>query len=753
MGCTQSKIENEEAVARCKERKHFMKQAVSARNAFAAAHTSYATYLKNTGAALSDFIHGEVQNPQPASGSADLPSNAPITAPIPPFEIPLPPPPLPNFPPSPLQRAATMPEIMMTKPEASPVGTIIEEEEEANEMEKEGSLNGGLKRRGSSRRRSGSGHGRIGTKEMMEEADRPPMPPPSAKPEPQVETHHHTMIDQPPQNSPWEYFFFPSMENVPGTSLRGEDEDGLSKEDNEKTTFDEKPNRLEEDVEQSIGNEKDEMPEPEAEPERKPEKVVEPPQPPVALAAPVGKGLNKGKQGQGSMEGKRIVNFNLVHIFTELDDDFLKASESAHEVSKMLEATRLHYHSNFADNRGHIDHSARVMKVITWNRSFKGMPPNILDDGPDDFDYDENETHATILDKLLAWEKKLYDEVKAGELMKFDYQRKVASLNKLKKRGINTEALEKAKASVSHLHTRYIVDMQSLDSTVSEINSLRDDQLYPRLVNLVDGMASMWKTMHDRHEKQSKIVMLLKALDSESPSETSEQHHDRTYQLLAVAKGWCSQFEKLVTHQKGYIKALNNWLKLNLIPIESNLKEKVSSPPRVRNPPIQRLIYAWQDHLERLPEEIARTAISNFADMVESIFELQREEMVLKRKCEESRKELARKTKQYEDWYHKYLQRKIPDEPDPDRRESANAIDEIVVEKQFLVEQVNKRLEDEEDAYARCCIQVRQKSLGSLKNRLPELFRAMSDFALECSRMYSDLRSTSQNLNSGQTLS
>jgi hypothetical protein len=70
--------------------------------------------------------------------------------------------------------------------------------------------------------------------------------------------------------------------------------------------------------------------------------------------------------------------------------------------------------------------------------------------------------------------------------MKFDYQRKVASLNRLKKRGNNSEALEKAKAAVSQLHTRYIVDMQSLDSTVSEINRLRDEQLYPRLVKLVE---------------------------------------------------------------------------------------------------------------------------------------------------------------------------------------------------------------------------------------------------------------------------
>ena len=59
---------------------------------------------------------------------------------------------------------------------------------------------------------------------------------------------------------------------------------------------------------------------------------------------------------------------------------------------------------------GHIDHSARVMRVITWNRSFRGLQN--VDDGKDDFDKEENETHASVLDKLLAWEKKLYDEVK-----------------------------------------------------------------------------------------------------------------------------------------------------------------------------------------------------------------------------------------------------------------------------------------------------------------------------------------------------
>lgn len=58
------------------------------------------------------------------------------------------------------------------------------------------------------------------------------------------------------------------------------------------------------------------------------------------------------------------------------------------------------------------------MRVITWNRSFKGIP-NFDDGGKDEFDSEEHETHATVLDKLLAWEKKLYDEVKV--LLKLDH--------------------------------------------------------------------------------------------------------------------------------------------------------------------------------------------------------------------------------------------------------------------------------------------------------------------------------------------
>ncbi|XP_050384503.1 protein ROLLING AND ERECT LEAF 2-like [Argentina anserina] len=725
MGCTQSKIDNEEAVSRCKERKLIMKDAVSARNAFAAAHSSYAVYLKNTGAALNDYAAGEVAQHPPQLVQPNL-SSVPAAATFDSF-VP-PPPPLPDFPSQPLQRAASMPEIKPDPKAGFKPKTIIEEEDEDDEIDGGGGLRVRTRSKSQSQRQGQGNRGAVETEDEEEDEFPDGQPPPSPTPPPPQSVESRTVPPMPPhQETPYDYFFTVDM---PATSLDVPPEPsyGSREEMIQKKVFNERPaKKVERELEPEVVVEV-----------KRSSKVVEeevvavpaPPPPPVVV---VERAVKKPVKPKGSV--------NLLQVFTEIDDHFLKASESAQDVSKMLEATRLHYHSNFADNRGHIDHSARVMRVITWNRSFKGIP-NFDDGGKDEFDTEELETHATVLDKLLAWEKKLYDEVKAGELMKFEYQKKVASLTKLKKKqGSNSEAFEKAKAAVSHLHTRYIVDMQSMDSTVSEINSLRDDQLYPKLVQLVAGMATMWEVMRYHHKSQSEIVIALRSFDiSQCPKYTTDNHHLNTVQLWHVAQGWHMQFVELVSKQKEYVKALRNWLKLNLIPIESNLKEKVSSPPRIQNPAIQGLILEWNDRLEKLPDDAARTAINNFAGIIHTIVLKQEEEINMKEKCEGSRKELDRKKRNFEDWYHKYMNKNIPDEVDPERPE-INVRSEVIAEKQFAVETVKKRLEEEEETYAGLCLQVREKSITSLNTALPELFRALADFAIICSDMYKSLNS------------
>lgn len=259
----------------------------------------------------------------------------------------------------------------------------------------------------------------------------------------------------------------------------------------------------------------------------------------------------------------------------------------------------------------------------------------------------------------------------------------------------------------------------------------------------------MWENMCIHHDSQLKIVTDLefKSLDiSQSPKETTKHHYDRTVQLWNVVQEWHSQIEKLVTQQKQYIQALNSWLKLNLIPIESNLKEKISSPPKAQNPPIQSLLHAWHDYLDKLPDELAKTAISSFAAVIKTIIIQQEEEMKLKERCEETRKEYLRKNQAFEEWYQKHLLRRGPEEAE--RGEEVNT-NNPVSEKQFVVESLKKRLEEETESHQKLCVQVREKSLQSLKTRLPELFRALSDYAHACADAYERLKSITQSRGGG----
>ncbi|KAK3135671.1 hypothetical protein QOZ80_5BG0421970 [Eleusine coracana subsp. coracana] len=768
MGCAQSRIENEEAVARCKERRQWMKAAVAARNAFAAAHSAYAFSLRDTGAALSEFAHGEGVPPQTPPGEAEeaAPGDAaapggtgagaagaggagasgagaePIMPPPPPLDsLPPPPPPLPEFSPSPakIHRSISMPMPPSTAARGPSVlhsDSIREEDGEDVEREEEEEDYGQLE----DRRRRLRHQPPVQTPVSPPPPETPvtPQPPPPPPPEPK------SGIDT------WDYFF--SMDE--GMASIGPDDDEIIPEQEGEKYVPPSPPRPPPSppppAPVPLSEEFDEEP---RTPEMVPPTSTLPPKPPKhSSKKKKGKGKIKaahhqhsesvppitlvggGKTGKVAPEMPRV---DLLRVLAEIDERFLKASQSAGEVSKVLEANRMHYHSNFVDNRGHVDHSARVMKIITWNKSFKGMQNG--DDGKDDSENDEWETLATVVDKILAWEKKLYDEVKAGELMKLEYQRKVALLNRQKKHNASIEVLEKTKAAVTHLHTRYIVDMQSMDSTVSEIQHLRDNQLYPKLLDLADRMAKMWEDMHMHHANQLKIVLNLKAVDiSDSHIETSAHHHSHTRQLREIVEKWNTNFSDLMNHQKEYINALYSWLKLNLVPIESSLKEKVASPPRMQQPRIKAFLQAWNEHLTKLPDDLAKTAIVSFRAVLDTILSVQDEELKQKEICEHTHREYMRKARAFEDWYHKNSQRgKF--EVDQESGEGTGHKD-AVAERKFAVESLKSKLDDEIEAHNRLSKQVREKSLSILKAHLPELFRALTDFSNVSFDMYSKLR-------------
>uniref|UniRef100_I1NND5 DUF632 domain-containing protein n=1 Tax=Oryza glaberrima TaxID=4538 RepID=I1NND5_ORYGL len=784
MGCGQSKIDQEEAVCRCRDRRKLMADAVQARNAFAAAHSAYTVLLKSTGGALSDFAQGETPDLVASHAHLAAPTQAAasVSAPPPPSTAAVliapspPPPPFLDFSHATLQRSSSTPNIPMPDPKAATktrlaAGASIREEDEV-EDDADGHIRTESEDDDDDDEDDDSDddhhehddvlveemvHGQPQKRVMMGSVGSSPVtPPPPPRPNPSPPATRTTPpppMPEPQMATTWDYFFGPTT-TPPPTLEQPPEESWMDKR--EESVPEMKAPIMKPAVDGSAAPmhvAEEQPPQTALEKEKAIEQLAAnlPPskplirKPPKAAPGPPAEVRYQHASSMGAVETRKGKTMSgtasLLQIVAQLDDSFLKASESAHDVSKKLEATRMHYHSNHADSRGHIDHSTKIMHVITWNRSFKNLPNQ--DDFGGNFEIDERfETHATVLDRMLAWEKKLYDEVKAGELMKIDYQKKVALLHKQKKRGVKLETLEKTKAAVSHLHTRHIVDMQSMDSTVSEINRLRDKQLYPKLVDLVDGMANMWSSMHHHHKWQLVIISGIRNFEAPPvPRETTDQHYKQTCDLRDIVREWHMQFEKLMDHQKGYIRALNAWLKLNLIPIESNLKEKVSSPPRLVEPPIKDLLYAWHDQLERLPIELAKTAIKSFAEVISNIVLLQEEEVNLRRRCEETRRDLNRKKAQFEEWHQRYMERKASQGEDANNSEVAEAVNsDPVADRKTAIEEVEIRLREEMGHHNRIARQVREKSLANLRMHLPELFRNMTDFAGFCYEMYSNLR-------------
>jgi hypothetical protein len=251
-------------------------------------------------------------------------------------------------------------------------------------------------------------------------------------------------------------------------------------------------------------------------------------------------------------------------------------------------------------------------------------------------------------------------------------------------------------------------------------------------------MAKMWEDMHMHHANQLKTVLDLKSADiSDFNIETSAHHHSHTRQLRDIVEKWNLNFSDLMSYQKEYINALYSWLKLNLIPIESSLKEKVASPPRMQQPPVKALLQSWNEHLAKLPDDLARHAIISFRAVLDTILSVQDEELKQKENCNQLRKEYSRKARAFEDWYHKHGQRRTFDDPESGEGTSQK---DAISEKRFAVESLKNKLDDEVEVHNKLSKQVREKSLSILKAHLPELFRALTDFSSASFGMHSQLR-------------
>ncbi|KAG8047898.1 hypothetical protein GUJ93_ZPchr0008g13711 [Zizania palustris] len=192
---------------------------------------------------------------------------------------------------------------------------------------------------------------------------------------------------------------------------------------------------------------------------------------------------------------------SLIEAMKDIDSQFLGICDAAQEISVMLEASRAQYSTSH-------DLSAKMLNPVALLRSassrssssrFLLAPTSSIDDLYDNETnscYSEEScntmsgSHHSTLDRLYTWEKKLYKEVKGGERLRIDYEKRLTHLRNQDVKGDEPSSVDKTRATLRSLHTRMKVSIHTVQSISRRIEVLRDEEMQTQLMELIQGYVS-----------------------------------------------------------------------------------------------------------------------------------------------------------------------------------------------------------------------------------------------------------------------
>lgn len=115
----------------------------------------------------------------------------------------------------------------------------------------------------------------------------------------------------------------------------------------------------------------------------------------------------------------------------------------------------------------------------------------------------------------------------------------------------------------------------------------------------------MWKSMLECHRTQCLAIREARGLGPiGSGKKLSDSHVDATLQFEQELVNWTFRFSTWISAQKGYVRALNNWLLKCLLyePEETADGIVPFSPGRIGAPPVFVICNQWSQALERISE-------------------------------------------------------------------------------------------------------------------------------------------------------
>ncbi|XP_077244972.1 nitrate regulatory gene2 protein-like [Tasmannia lanceolata] len=690
MGCATSKLDNEDAVRRCKDRRRFMKQAVFSRHHLASAHSDYLRSLRLTGSALSHFAAGE-----PLSVSDETPAVL-LHKPHSRFDNATPSPPAPTPPPPPPPR-------QQQTFSRSPSPTIASSK----------------------------------LPHILSESD---IRTPLEKPFPKYPhfPSNSTYSSTPSQTSSvwnWENFYPPSP---PGSDffLRPKENqiDGEETEREEVHCSDWGDHYSSSSSETKSDGEDDLDSKSEAATRSNFGSSVDHHLPPEEKFRPMEKSETASSAAGEFSDLKMVIRHrNLAEIVAAIEEYFVKAAVAGESVSDLLETGRAQFDQSFRQLKKTVYHSSSVLSNLS--SSWTSKPPlevrYRLDTGSLQ-DSGGGKSHGSTLDRLLAWEKKLYEEVKAREGVKIEHDKKLSSLQSQEYRGQEDAKLDKTKASIKRLQSLIVVTSQAASTTSSAISKIRDDELAPQLVELCHGLMQMWRSMNQYHEVQNHIVQQVRGLVNRSTEgeSTSDLHRQSTRHLESAVSAWHSSFSRLVKYQREYVRSLHGWLKLTLIHLDND-------PEKQHPSEISSALFSfcdeWNQALDRVPDPVASESIKSFVHVVHVIAEKQSEEIKIKKRMESASRELEKKSAALRNiekkFYHSYSMVGIgPPDGGSDSGPGLDARDPLA-EKKLELGACQRKVEEEILRHSKAVEVTRAMTLNNIQAGLPGVFQAMTGFS------------------------
>ncbi|KAK7329757.1 hypothetical protein VNO77_23936 [Canavalia gladiata] len=655
MGCSQSRLDDEEAVKLCKDRKRFIKQAVEQRTLFANGHIAYIQSLRRVSAALHDCFEGD----EPREFSLDSFITPPFT-PLKKTSLPIS---SKSFTPTTIEFGPkTTLKVNYLRPGGNPPISVEERPQSPEVVRVETyspmhqfGIDGFFPIQSSPMNPSIFAYSPI---------NRPNIPPPS------------------PQSSQWEsfwnpfssldYYGYPTRsssldQTVMDDEIRGlrrvREEEGipdLEEDETEHVDLVENRNVAEGKAKVDINSSKEEVTVEDVDEEEeegegtdvgetKTSHEVTESQASCSESFQVSKAQTSGQEMTiGNQEAKEetpgftvYVNrrpTSMAEVIKDLEAQFIIVCNAANDVSALLEAKKAQCLSTSNELT-----ASKLLNPVALFRSASSRSSSSRflmnssstreEEGYEGTNDPSEEhclfpvSHQSTLDRLYAWEKKLYEEVKSGERVRIAYEKKCQQLRNHDINGEEPSSVDKTRATIRDLHTQLTVSIHSVEAISRRIETLRDEELHPQLLELMQGLAKMWTVMAECYQTQKQTLeeakILLAGTDARKQCATSITDRQRfahsASNLETELRNWRNTFESWITSQRSYIHAVTGWL-LRCVRCEPDPSKLSCSPRRSSGThPLFGLCVQWSRRLDAIQETAVLDGIDFFAAGIGSL--------------------------------------------------------------------------------------------------------------------------------------